>query len=1292
VFKLNYGSKQSPKITKIASSNQSINYLNKENNQIPQINVAQKKKVPTSTLDKNKISQNNKSIVKLSILNQPNIKKVKQQKKAIRNTRRRKISEELNNEKQNDHELNDNEEIIIDEPYNTKENTKDSEMKNNSEINNGNNNESNNGNNKNNVINIIDEHRKINNENNTKDVLTHSKSLSQTKQTRKRSMTDIQMLESGNKFSIIKEANNLFPKISLAQLLSISPTLRKELGQGCKPKIDNVLCSLYNIPIPIFIGKTKEVFLKILYDTGANVNVITTGCLNKFNDVKIEEDIIEQNITLANGSTVPTKYYVPLKININDSCNIYEKFYIINQDNPYFDIIFGRSIQKKYRLLIDPDDDFIYQKTRKGLKKIIQIINSNNTNNIPLMNAIYVSKEDEEIREFNSTLNEILNSVPDKVKSKFESLINQYKNCMATSLSQLTTANLEPHSIITTTEKPIKLKPYKLSKEHSDILKEEIISLLNKRLIIPSHSPWSFPVLLVRKKNGKWRLCIDYRRLNEITIKDSYALPFIDELVSSVRGAKIFSALDLYSGYHQIPMNPRDIEKTSFTTKFGNYNFVVMPFGLTNAPATFQREMNRILLPLIGKCLFVYIDDIVVYSTSIEEHLEHLKQVFEIFSKYNLSLNLQKCKFFQESIEVLGHVLTPNGLKTVPSKVQSIALWEAPKNVNELRSFLGLASYYRKFIQNFSIRADSLFKLLKKNQPYIWTSDRNEAFEDIRHCLLSDPILCYPDFDKEFIVRTDASTQGIGAVLLQVEEDKLEHPICCVSRTLSPPERNYSVTDLEGLAINYAIQKFRQYLISNKKPTIFITDHKPLLGFYKNTIPNKGRHMRWIEEFNKYKIELKYEKGKKNVFADALSRLPSKDSEDIIKCINTILADLNPKDLNLPEGIIKYFTKNYQVVDNILYYKKDDTYLKVIYRDEDKKDIINRAHSVGHEGAEKTVNRILNSYYWPGIWNDVRMWIKSCRKCQLCRPKPIPKNTADNVTPVEQPFTRVGLDTIGPLPITKNGNMYIITLVDYFTKWVEAKAIPNTKTEEVIKFLTEVISRHGPPEIIVTDNGSSFASDITKMMIDLYGSWVHFVSPHHPESNGMIENRNREVEKILRLLIENESEWDEYLPSALWALRTTKNSKTKFSSFELLYGRKDTWPLEVMFPDIYKDPNETDEEYIFRRFLRHQNWVKQATEYSDYANQYWEHRIGLSKSLKKNYKPGDYVMIRLIGRSKLNPYFYGPYKVVNKQKFNTVVLEDPQTGKLLDRNVHIKNVFPYIIPEKELTSRDEVQS
>ena len=1105
---------------------------------------------------------------------------------------------------------------------------------------------------------------------------------------KKRKMTNIQMLNENEKFSITEEANNLFPKISLSQLLSASPSIRKELEQGCKPRVEKILCSLTNTSLPIICGEIDNKTFKILYDTGANVNVITNNCLGKLKHKVIKQCENLEDITIVDGTKVTTNSYIELKINVNNRLTITEKFYVINYTNPYFEIIFGRGIQKKYRLYIDPDDDAVYQKIKKGIKQVTYIINSKSE--IPLVNSIIIEKDEQQ--EFIDTLNKIIESVPEKFKTEFKNLIEKYKNCMATSMSQLSTANLEPHSIVTISNKPIKLKPYKLSKEHADILKSEIIKLLEKGLIVPSHSPWSFPVLLVQKKNGKWRMCIDYRKLNEITIKDSYALPFIDELIYSVNGATVFSALDLYSGYHQIPMNPEDIEKTAFTTKFGNYNFKVMPFGLTNAPATFQREMNRILLPLIGKCLFVYLDDIVIYSRTLDEHLKHLKLAFEIFSKYNLSLNLQKCKFFQESVEVLGHVLTSKGLKTIPSKVQSIALWDNPKDVSELRSFLGLASYYRKFIQNFSIIADPLFKLLKKNSKYIWSNECEEAFENIKECLLNDPILSYPDFKKEFIIRTDASLKGIGGVLLQKEGDSLEHPICCVSRTLSTSEKNYSVTDLEGLAVIFSLKYFSQYILSNKNLTKFITDHKPLLGFFKKSIPTSNRHARWIEEFNKYKIELIYEKGKKNVFVDALSRLPSKNSKGIIQCANAILADFNPRDLDLPEGIIKYYTKNYQVVDNTLYYKKDDLYLKVIYKDEDKKDIINRAHLVGHEGAEKTTNRIMQSYYWPGIWNDVRMWIKSCHKCQTCRPKPFPKSSGDNATPVEQPFTRVGLDIIGPLPTTKNGNNYIITLVDYFTKWVEAKAIPNMKSEEVIKFLVEIFTRHGPPEIIITDNGSSFISEVTKMMIDLYGSWVHYVSPYHPESNGMIENRNREIGKLLRLLVENESEWDEYLPSALWALRTTKNSKTKFSSFELLYGRHDTWPLEVMFPDIYKDPNESEEEYIFRRFLRHQNWVKQATEYSEYANKYWEHRIGFQNALKKKYKPGDYVMIRLIGRSKLNPYFYGPFKVVNKQKFNTLVLEDPTTGKLLNRNVHIKNVFPYVLQENSLTSRDEVIS
>lgn len=1267
---------QSPRINKIAK----YIYENLEENHYS-INVTQKNK-----LNKNKVNQN-KSIIKPSILNQPKTKLLKQQKKEIRDKRRRAKD---SSDEEEIMEISDNE--IEQHEQQNKTNNLSKNGINDKEENNKENKNKNKNHNDDDIENNENKNHETNTNKNNKNKTNNNKfsENENSKVITKRNMTNIQLLDKEQKFNIREEVQNLFPKISLSQLLAASPSIRKELEQGLKPRVERIICSLSNINIPIIIGESYNVPLKVLFDTGANINIITQESFNKLKSKNINKTENEIEIKLADNTVVSTNYYTNLKIKINDKLVIYDKFYIIDHTNPYYDIIIGRSIQKKYRLFIDPDDDSIYKKNDdNSLTKIAEIIN--NSNGTPLINAVIISEEEE--KEFEETLNELINNVPNKIQNEFRKLIEQNKRCMATSLSQLTRAKLLPHTITTTSNMPIKSKPYKLSKEHSKILKEEIVSLLKKGLIVPSHSPWSFPVLLVQKKNGKWRMCIDYRKLNNITIKDSYALPYIDELITSVKGAKIFSALDLFSGYHQIPMNEKDVEKTAFTTKYGNYNFLVMPFGLANAPASFQREMNRILLPLIGECLFVYIDDIVVYSKNLEDHIKHLKKVFEIFTKYNLSINLQKCKFFKEEVEVLGHVLTTDGLKTAPSKVQSIALWERPNNINELRSFLGLTSYYRKFIKNYSIRANPLYKLLKKDTKFIWDENCNYAFEDLRKCLLSDPILIYPDFNKPFIVRTDASNKGIGGVLLQIGKDNLELPVTCVSRSLKPAERNYSITDLEGLAVIYTLKKFRQYIISNKNKTKFITDHEPLIGFFNKSLPVKGRHLRWMEEFNKYNIIIKYEKGKKNIFADALSRLPSSNNERIILSINTILNEFNPKDLDLPEGIIKYFSKNYQIIDNTLYYKKNDLYLKVIYKEEDKKDIINRAHNVGHEGAEKTTQRIMQSYYWPGIWSDVKMWVKSCHKCQLFRPKPLPNNTENNITPVEMPFTRVGLDIIGPLQETRKGNKYIITLVDYFTKWPEAKAIPNTTSEEVILFLTEVFSRHGPPEIIITDNGSSFISEITKMMVDLYGSWIHFVTPHHPQSNGMIENRNREIGKMLRLLIENEQEWDECLPSVLWALRTTRNSKTKFSSFELLYGRKDTWPIEIMFPDIHKEPNESEEEFNFRRFLRHYKWVKEAMEYSEHANRYWEQRMGFSKALKKKYKVGDYVLIRLFNRSKLDPYFYGPFKVVKEPKYNTVVLEDPNTGKLLSRNVHLKNIYPYTIREETLlTSGDEVTS
>ena len=775
-------------------------------------------------------------------------------------------------------------------------------------------------------------------------------------------------------------------------------------------------------------------------------------------------------------------------------------------------------------------------------------------------------------------------------------------------------------------------------------------------------------------------MCIDYRKLNEITIKDAYALPFIDELLESVHGAHVFSALDLFSGYHQITMNPEDVDKTSFTTKFGNYSFVVMPFGLTNAPASFQREMNRILMPLIGKCVFVYLDDIVVYSPTFEQHLIDLKHVFTILRENKFSVNIDKCKICRNSVEVLGHVLTDEGLKPMPSKIFAISSWKIPSNISQLQSFLGLVGYYRKFIPNFAAISNILYKLTSSKVKFIWTEDHTYAFNLLRDSLCHQPILKYPDPNLPFIIRTDASSYAVGVVLLQFSEsNNKEFPIYFHSRCLKKAEINYSVTEKEGIAVIFALKKFRPYISASPFTVKLYTDHKPLLGYFKSSIPSSDRHIRWISIFNEFKVDLLYEKGKNNIFADDLSRLPSGN----VLTINSIV-DIsnvnNPLSDNIPSPILNYVKKNYSFVNGKLVFKdKSDKVLEVIEDDSLKHDIVVKAHLVGHEGVSKTLARIKECYYWPGLKSDVEKVVKTCLKCQCYRPSPIPKSTSIIPTQVERPFVRVGLDIVGPLTTTENGNKFIIVLIDYFTKWIEAKATSTIEATDVIKFLQEVFSRHGLPEIIITDNGRQFISDITKVMVDLYGSWIRFISPRHPEANGQVENANREIVKVLRHLCEQQVKWDECLPSALWALRTSKSSVTGFSSFELLYGRRDLWPLSVTLSDLDREENESDLEYNLRHFVRHQEWVKEAITNIQYAHSYWLERSKSASNMLQKYKPGDLVLVRYISRKKLDPFFIGPFKVLKASKYNTLVLQSLKDNQILERNIHIKDVKPYLL-------------
>jgi len=1084
-------------------------------------------------------------------------------------------------------------------------------------------------------------------------------------------------------------------------------------------------------------------------DTCASINIVTKQFLNNIKNIKPIGYTTNNIIQVTSKTNLSSELYV-LTIDFGNLI-IKDVFRVIEQSQDLFDVLIGYSTLRDNKLFINPLDNYLCRMNEdeswirvaplsmnvepnapeeehdndnvnhdslllcfiskidinnskiydefvsdavEGMKENTSEIFNKRINETEVIFCTNCNTKETEINKMEeieiheddkeSIINNIIDNSPEEIRSEFERLLRTNIEILATKTEELGKTKLMPHSIqIIKDAAPIKQKTYRLSKVQADALKEELTKLLENNLIEPSCSPWSSPVILVPKKNKKWRMCIDFRKLNDITVKDAYCLPLIDEILFSIgRKVKVFTTIDLFSGFHQIPMNEEDIPKTSFSTIYGNYQFKVMPFGLCNAPGTFQREMNRIFFPLIGRCLFVYIDDLIVFSNSYEEHLDDLFEVFKIIRENGLKLNLEKCNFFQNKVELLGHTISTDGIEPIQTKVKVVAEWLPPNTVNQLQSFLGSVGYYRKFIYNFASIAKPLFSLLKKKAQFLWTDKENESFEELKRRLITAPILRMPDFSKQFIIRTDASFFGLGGVLLQNDDEGKERPIHFISRSLKPAEKNYGITDLEGTAAAFCVKKFKSYISGNPYETLLYTDHKPLVSLFKSKETNNARQTRWVLLLSMLKVKVIYEPGKKNYIADALSRFRSKKEE----IISTIISEVTSTD---DDELLKTFEVKFVKIKNENYYVDNGTFRKVISDDKEKLKLILAAHNVGHEGIFKTYNRLKRDYYWTNMALDVKYIVTTCKRCQLFKPQTSNSMTETIPTKPGLPFSKVGLDIVGPLPLTIKGNQYIIVLVDYLTKWVEAEPTSTIESTDVIYFLSKVFARHGIPEVLITDNGPQFRSDKTKSFLDLYGVFVHYTAVYHPESNGMVENRNKEIGKYLRILCNNNpSIWDEILPSALWALRTTKNETTKFSSFELLYGRRDLQPFELIVNLDKKEDYESQEEYLIRRFTKHHKWIKEAINNIQTANRIWEDRRKQMRRLKAEYKPGDLVLIKLINRRKLDPYFVGPMKIVKKQ-LNTVTVCDPITNEIADRNVHLKNIIPYKLCELK-TSRDEV--
>ncbi|MES9880089.1 MAG: reverse transcriptase domain-containing protein [Sedimenticola sp.] len=455
-------------------------------------------------------------------------------------------------------------------------------------------------------------------------------------------------------------------------------------------------------------------------------------------------------------------------------------------------------------------------------------------------------------------------------RSRVKELLLNHESVFAVNKEDLGRTGVVKHKINTGDAPPVKQHPRRLPLAKRELVKEELTKMLQQGIIEPSQSPWSSPIVLVQKKDGSTRFCVDYRKLNSLTYKDSYPLPRVDESIDTLRGSKWFTTLDLQSGYFQVEMDPKDAEKTAFTTMCGLYQFKVMSFGLCNAPATFERMMEAVLAGLHWETCLLYIDDIIVFADSFEQHIHRLSEVLTRLENAGLKLSPSKCKLFRKSVGFLGHIVSEDGVSTDPTKIDVVQQWPTPRSVHDVRSFLGLCSYYRRFVKGFATIAKPLHRLTEKQTPFSWTDECQSSFDTLKQALTTSPVLCYPSIRENFILDTDASGVGIGAVLSQVN-DGCEKVVAYYSKALTKAQRNFCITRKELLAVVEAVKHFHHYIYG--VPTLVRTDHGALtwLLSFKNI---EGQMARWMEALGTYDLTIQYRAGRKHMNADSLSRLP----------------------------------------------------------------------------------------------------------------------------------------------------------------------------------------------------------------------------------------------------------------------------------------------------------------------------------------------------------------------------------------------------------------------------------
>jgi len=897
-------------------------------------------------------------------------------------------------------------------------------------------------------------------------------------------------------------------------------------------------------------------------------------------------------------------------------------------------------------------------------------------------------------------------------------LLKQFIHIFSTDTTYIKPANVEPCQIkIKPNSKEPKFNPpHRISPSQRQELKTQLDKLILANIVKHTKSNFASPAFLVRKKEkNSYRLVVSYKELNNIIEADQYPLPRTIDLFRSLEGSKYFTTLDLNSGFFQIPVREQDQYMLAFTTVHGLMTFTRLPQGFKNSSAIFQRELNRAFSELLYKSVIIFIDDLATFGHNFDTALHNLKKVFEIISQFGFSLKTAKCTIFADKIELLGHQISNEGLKPLIRNTIAITNFERPKTAKQVRSFLGLCSYYRRLVKNFSHIANPLFQLTKhdNNKHITWNAEHDEAFNKLKTILTSEPVIAHFSDDKDTYLTVDASLIGLGAVLEQPDHTNKLKPIGYASRKVLDSEKTYSSTTLELLGLVFGITYFREFLWG-RKFTVYSDNIS--LQYYKNLKIPSARIARLTLKILDFDFIIKHKAGKENKVADCLSR------ESIMNIIDAVIfeydtqnyqpEEINNINIDIPTEIniiqsqqndefcneiikainnlpttnkYKKLSRKYTITNQILYLKrhtpKQNIENAIVIPKNIVQNIIMAHHNpplAGHMGITKTIKAIQIKYFWPNLIKDVTLFIKTCHQCQINKKtqgkpagclQPIPLPTC-------KPLDRITIDFLGPLP-SSNNKKYILVFTCQSSKYVIAKATKSSDANTVAKFLIQYITQFGVPRYLTSDRGLHFKNKIMNETCQNFGIKQIFSSSYAPQSQGFTERINGVICQSIKHYIKdnNQSRWSFYLPYIIFSYNNTPQTSTNYSPYYLLHGFNANIGIDIQIipENLSYDIKKSLEE------LKHVR--KSIPEYIKKAQQ--TQKINHDKIHQlTTYEPNQLVLVKFPFQepnktAKLAPKYKGPYKIISKINDVNYLIELILNKKLTKDIVHIRRLKPY---------------